>query len=76
MGGYGCFPVRKKQDYGSFLNWGLGRDLFLPKRFYRTDFEEGDKLVVRLDPRHVKRSQRYRHGKILPGSGRRRSARF
>ena len=50
MGGYGSFPVRKKQDYGSFLNWGLGRDLFLPKRFYRTDFNEGDTIVVRLIP--------------------------
>ena len=50
MGGYGCFPVRKKQDYGAFLNWGLGRDLFLPKRFYRTDFNEGDNVVVRLIP--------------------------
>ncbi|MDC7225090.1 MAG: S1-like domain-containing RNA-binding protein [Spirochaetales bacterium] len=50
MGGYGCFKVRKKQEYGAFLDWGLGRDLFLPKRFYRTDFEEGDSVVVRLIP--------------------------
>jgi uncharacterized protein len=50
MGGYGSFQVRKKQEYGAFLNWGLGRDLFLPKRLYRTEFEEGDFLVVKLIP--------------------------
>ncbi|MBN2627721.1 MAG: hypothetical protein JXA95_13715 [Spirochaetales bacterium] len=50
MGGYGCFPVRKKEEYGAFLNWGLSRDLFLPKRFYRTEFSDGDRLVVRIIP--------------------------
>ncbi|MDC7221350.1 MAG: S1-like domain-containing RNA-binding protein [Spirochaetales bacterium] len=50
MGGFGSFKVRKKQEYGAFLDWGLGRDLFLPKRFYRSDFEEGDQIVVKLIP--------------------------
>jgi predicted RNA-binding protein (virulence factor B family) len=48
INGYGCFTVRKKQEYGAFLDWGLGRDLFLPKRFYRTEFKDGDKVVVRI----------------------------
>lgn len=50
VNGYGTFEVRKKQDYGCFLDWGIGRDLFMPKRLYRTEFEDGDFVVVKIIP--------------------------
>lgn len=38
--------VKEITKYGAFLDWGLGKDLFLPYKEQTTDIKAGDKVLV------------------------------
>ncbi len=48
-----CLEVKQTTDFGAFMDWGLTKDLFVPKKEQRYPMVEGQKQVVRicLDPR-------------------------
>jgi len=46
---FGLFEVVSTTPYGAFVNWGLEKDLFVPKRYQKKPlFEVGDKRVLRI----------------------------
>ena len=38
--------VKEITKYGAFLDWGLGKDLFLPYKEQTTDIKAGDKVLI------------------------------
>ena len=38
--------VKEITKFGAFLDWGLGKDLFLPYKELTTDIKEGDMVLV------------------------------
>lgn len=38
--------VKEITKFGAFLDWGLGKDLFLPYKEQTTDIKEGDMVLV------------------------------
>lgn len=47
--------VKEVTKYGAFLDWGIGKDLFLPYREQKYKVASGDKIVVRV---YVDKSRR------------------
>lgn len=46
--------IKEKTDFGLFMDWGIDKDLFVPRRFvpesYRQPVEKGTSHIVRLIP--------------------------
>ncbi|MDA3957608.1 S1-like domain-containing RNA-binding protein [Oceanispirochaeta sp.] len=50
LGDFAALTVKSVTDFGVFLDWGIKKDLFVPKAFLRKDLEEGDTALVCLIP--------------------------
>jgi len=45
---FGFFEVVDVTDFGAFMDWGLPKDLFVPKFRQKTPFKVGEKRIVRV----------------------------
>ncbi len=45
---FGFFEVVDVAEFGAFVNWGLPKDLFIPKNRQKTPFRVGDKRILRV----------------------------
>jgi predicted RNA-binding protein (virulence factor B family) len=45
---FGFFEVVDVADFGAFVNWGLPKDLFIPKNRQKTPFRVGDRRILRV----------------------------
>lgn len=45
---FGFFEVVDVAPYGAFVDWGLPKDLFVPKKNQKKPFRVGDKRIVRV----------------------------
>ncbi len=45
---FAFLKVIDKAKYGAFVDWGLPKDLFVPKNKQKTPFEIGDKRIIRI----------------------------
>lgn len=45
---FGFFEVVDVTDFGAFVDWGLPKDLFIPKNRQKTPFRVGDKRILRI----------------------------
>ena len=45
---YGCFEVVDTNRAGAFVDWGLPKDLFVPKNAQKTPFEIGEKRILHV----------------------------
>lgn len=43
---YGFFKVVDLTKFGAFVNWGLPKDLFVPKTHQKSDFKVGEKRIL------------------------------
>ena len=43
---YGFFEVVDLTNFGAFVNWGLQKDLFVPKTHQKSDFKVGEKRIL------------------------------
>jgi len=43
---YGFFKVVDVTNFGAFVNWGLQKDLFVPKTHQKSDFKVGEKRIL------------------------------
>ncbi|QEN08467.1 hypothetical protein EXM22_10895 [Oceanispirochaeta crateris] len=50
VGDFAALTVKSVTDFGIFLDWGIKKDLFVPKAFLRKDLEEGETALVCLIP--------------------------
>ena len=50
LGDFAALEVKSVTDFGIFLDWGIKKDLFVPKALLRKDLEKGDMAVVCLIP--------------------------
>ncbi len=48
LGEFGYFKVVEIKQYGSFVDWGLPKDLFVPLSQQRGQFEMGKKYILRV----------------------------
>ncbi len=48
LGEFGYFEVVGVESFGAFVNWGLLKDLFVPKKFQKIPLEVGMKFVFRV----------------------------
>ncbi len=47
VGDFACLEVKDVQPFGAFLEWGLEKDLFLPKSEMQDQVKPGDRVVVK-----------------------------
>lgn len=47
-GEFGFFEVVSVAEFGAFVDWGLPKDLLVPKRFQKTPFRVGDSRILRV----------------------------
>ena len=45
---FGYLEVKDTTNFGAFMDWGLSKDLFVPKNRQKTPFRVGEKRVVRV----------------------------
>jgi len=45
---FGFFEVVDTTDFGAFVDWGLPKDLFVPKFRQKTPFRVGEKRIIRV----------------------------
>lgn len=45
---FALFEVVDTAPFGAFMNWGLSKDLFVPKMFQKTPFKVGEKRFLRV----------------------------
>ena len=45
---FGYFEVVGVENFGAFVDWGLPKDLFVPKKFQKIPLEVGMKFVFRV----------------------------
>ena len=45
---FGFFEVVDVADFGAFVDWGLPKDLFIPKNRQKTPFRVGDRRILRV----------------------------
>ncbi|PNX51150.1 MAG: DNA-binding protein [Thermoplasmata archaeon M9B2D] len=45
---FGFFEVVDVADFGAFVDWGLPKDLFVPRNRQKTPFKVGDKRILRV----------------------------
>ncbi len=45
---FGFFEVVDTTKFGAFVDWGLPKDLFVPKNYQKTPFRVGDKRILRV----------------------------
>jgi predicted RNA-binding protein (virulence factor B family) len=50
LGDFAALKVKSVTDFGVFLDWGIKKDLFAPRKLLRKDHEVGDTAVVCLIP--------------------------
>ncbi|WP_024955862.1 CvfB family protein [Sulfurospirillum arcachonense] len=48
LGEFGYFEVVGVESFGAFVDWGLQKDLFIPKKFQKIPLEVGMKFVFRV----------------------------
>ncbi len=46
---YGFFEVVDLTPFGAFVNWGLQKDLFVPKTHQKSNFKIGEKRILYVD---------------------------
>lgn len=49
MGEFGCFKVVDTTKFGAFVDWGLLKDLFVPRKFQKTPFKVGETRILFVD---------------------------
>lgn len=47
VGDFTCLEVKDVQPFGAFLEWGLEKDLFLPKSEMQDQLKPGDRVVIK-----------------------------
>jgi len=50
VGEFASLLVKSVTDFGIFLDWGIKKDLFVPKALLRKDLSQGEKALVCLIP--------------------------
>jgi hypothetical protein len=45
---FGIFTVVDSTDFGAFVDWGLPKDLFVPKRNQKKPFRKGERRILRV----------------------------
>jgi len=50
VGDFAALKVKSVTDFGLFLDWGIKKDLFVPKALLRKDLREGETAIVCLIP--------------------------
>ena len=45
---FGIFTVIDSTDFGAFVDWGLPKDLFVPKRNQKKPFRKGERKILRI----------------------------
>jgi hypothetical protein len=45
---FGFFEVVDVADFGAFVDWGLPKDLFVPRNRQKTPFKVGDRRILRI----------------------------
>lgn len=50
IGDFASLEVKSVTDFGVFLDWGIKKDLFVPKALLRKDLEAGEQAIVCLIP--------------------------
>ena len=55
LGEFAPLKVKTVNEWGAFLEWGLPKDLFLPRREQTHDLKAGEKIVVQVILDHDKR---------------------
>ena len=50
MGEFASLEVKSVTDFGIFLDWGIKKDLFVPKALLRKDLQAGEMAIVCLIP--------------------------
>jgi len=45
---FGVFTVVDSTDFGAFVDWGLPKDLFVPKKNQKKPFKKGEKKILRV----------------------------
>lgn len=48
LDGFALFEVVDVAPFGAFVNWGLPKDLFIPKMFQKEPFKVGDKRFLKV----------------------------
>jgi len=48
LGEFGVFEVVDIAKIGAFVNWGLPKDLFVPRSFEHESFKIGDKKLLKI----------------------------
>ncbi len=48
LDGYALFDVVDTAPFGAFVDWGLAKDLFVPKMFQKTPFLVGEKRFLKV----------------------------
>ncbi|MCH9814465.1 MAG: DNA-binding protein [Epsilonproteobacteria bacterium] len=48
LGEFGLFEVVDTTDIGAFVDWGLSKDLFVPKSVQKTPYQMGKKYILRV----------------------------
>lgn len=48
VGDFASLEVTSVTGFGAFLDWGISKDLFVPKKYWRYPLQEGDNAVVYL----------------------------
>jgi predicted RNA-binding protein (virulence factor B family) len=49
LGEFGFFEVVDTASFGAFVNWGLPKDLFVPRTKQKTPFQIGEKRLLHVD---------------------------
>jgi len=50
LGDFAALEVKSVTEFGVFLDWGIKKDLFVPKKMLRTELKEGETAIVNLIP--------------------------
>ncbi len=49
LGEYGFFEVVDVTNFGAFVDWGLSKDLFVPKTHQKSNFKVGEKRILYIN---------------------------
>jgi hypothetical protein len=48
VGDIASLSVKEVTSFGAFLEWGIGKDLFVPRKYWKQPLHKGDRAVVHL----------------------------
>lgn len=47
---FAYLKVKEATDFGAFLDWGIPKDLFVPRRYLKEGVKQGESIIVRVVP--------------------------